>query len=71
MMTLPSLRQELHGCGDESPHVESERDGMRILRKKYMKSRSMIRIQAAFCLALAVGAVAKAQADKNLKDDAN
>jgi lipid-binding SYLF domain-containing protein len=36
-----------------------------------MKSRSMIRIIAAFCLALAVGAVAQAQAKKNLKDEAN
>ncbi len=34
-----------------------------------MKSRSMIRIAAAFCLALAVGAVAQAQAKKNLKDE--
>jgi carboxyl-terminal processing protease len=31
------------------------------MRKEYMKSRSMIRIAAAFCLALAVGAVAQAQ----------
>jgi lipid-binding SYLF domain-containing protein len=34
-----------------------------------MKSRSMIRIAAAFCLALAVGAVAQAQAKKNLRDE--
>ena len=34
-----------------------------------MKSRSMIWIVAAFCLALAVGAVAQAQAKKNLKDE--
>ena len=34
-----------------------------------MKSRSMIRIAAAFCLALAVGAVAQAQAKKNLTDE--
>jgi lipid-binding SYLF domain-containing protein len=40
-----------------------------MLRKEYMKSRSMIRIAAAFCLALAVGAVAQAQAKKNLKDE--
>ena len=36
-----------------------------------MKSRSMIWIVAAFCLALAVGAVAQAQAQKNLTDEAN
>jgi SH3 domain-containing YSC84-like protein 1 len=36
-----------------------------------MKSRSMIRIAAAFCLTLAVCAVAQAQAKKNLKDEAN
>src|SRR4029450_10766232 len=69
MMTFPSLRQELHGCGDSSPHIESGRDGIRTSRKEYMKSRSMIRIAAAFCLALAVGAVAQAQAKKNLKDE--
>ena len=56
-------------CGDSSPYIESERDGIRISRKEYMKSRSMIRIAAAFCLALAVGAVAQAQAKKNLKDE--
>ena len=56
-------------CGDSSPHIESERDGIRILRKEYMKSRSMIWIVAAFCLALTVGAVAQAQAQKNLKDE--
>jgi hypothetical protein len=31
----------------------------------------MIKITAASCLALAVGAVAQAQADKNLKDEAD
>jgi SH3 domain-containing YSC84-like protein 1 len=36
-----------------------------------MKSRSMIRIVAAFCLALAVGTVAQAQDKKNLKDEIN
>ena len=71
MMTFPSLRQELHGCGDSSPHIESERAGIRILKEENMISRSMIRIAAAFCLALAVGAVAQAQAEKNLKDEAN
>lgn len=34
-----------------------------------MKSRSMIRIAAVFCLALAVSVVALAQAKKNLKDE--
>jgi SH3 domain-containing YSC84-like protein 1 len=34
-----------------------------------MKSRWMIRIAATFCLALAVGTVAQAQAKKNLKDE--
>src|SRR5688572_16928799 len=69
MMTFPSLGQELHGCGYLSLYIESERDGIRILRKEYMKSRSMIRIVAACCLALAVGAVAQSQAKKNLKDE--
>ena len=36
-----------------------------------MKSRSMIWIVAAFCLALTVGAVAQAQAQKSLADEAN
>jgi len=58
-------------CGDSSPHIDSERDGIRMLKKEYMKSRSMIRMAAAFCLALAIGAVAQAQAEKKLKDEAN
>src|SRR6266498_4900132 len=69
MMTFPSHRQESYECGDSSPRIESERAGIRTLRKEYMKSRSMIRMAAAFCLALAVGAVAQAQAEKNLKDE--
>jgi SH3 domain-containing YSC84-like protein 1 len=49
----------------------SERSGRRILRKEYMKGRSMIRIVAVFCLVLAVGTVAQAQDKKNLKDEIN
>jgi lipid-binding SYLF domain-containing protein len=32
MMTFPSLRQESYECGDSSPRIESERDGIRTLR---------------------------------------
>ncbi len=67
--TFPSLRQELHRCGDSSPRIESGRAGIRIFRKENMKSRSMIRIGAALCLALAVSTVAQAQAKQSLRDE--
>jgi lipid-binding SYLF domain-containing protein len=47
----------------------SERAGIQILRKEFMKSRSMIGMVAVFCLAMAVGTITQAQAKKNLKDE--
>jgi hypothetical protein len=41
MMKTPSLRKELHGCGNSSPHLESERARIRILKEENMKSGSI------------------------------
>ncbi|MCI0353124.1 MAG: lipid-binding SYLF domain-containing protein, partial [Acidobacteriales bacterium] len=69
MLILPSLSQAVYESGDPSPHIESKRSGIQILKKDYMKSKSMIRMVAAFCLALVVGTVAQAQAKMSLRDE--
>jgi SH3 domain-containing YSC84-like protein 1 len=69
MLTLPSLRQAVYGSGDLSPHIESERAGIRILKKENMKSKSMIRMVAVFCLALTVSTIAQGQAKRSLRDE--
>jgi lipid-binding SYLF domain-containing protein len=69
MLTLPSLRQAAQESDDPSPHIESKRAGIQILRKEDMKCRSMIRMVATFSMALAVSTVAQAQARKSLRDE--
>ena len=59
----------MYESGDPSPHIESKRGGIQILKKENMKCKSMIRMVVAFCLALALSAVAQSQAQKSLRDE--
>jgi lipid-binding SYLF domain-containing protein len=69
LLTLPSLRQLVYESGDPSPHIESKRAGIQMLKKENMKGKSMIRMVVAFCLALALSVVAQSQAQKSLRDE--
>jgi SH3 domain-containing YSC84-like protein 1 len=69
MLTLPSLRQAVYESGDTSPHIDSKRAGIEILKKEDMNSKSMVGIVSAFCLALALSTVAQSQAKKSLRDE--
>jgi SH3 domain-containing YSC84-like protein 1 len=64
----PFVLLAMKKSGEQSPHIASERAGTQVLEKENMKSKSMIRMTAIFCLAIAVSTVAQAQAKKNLKD---
>jgi hypothetical protein len=69
LLILLSLRQVVYESGDPSPHIESKRSGIQILKKENMKGKSMIRMVVAFCLALAFSTVAQSQAQKSLRDE--
>jgi hypothetical protein len=55
--------------GDPSPHIESKRARIQILKKENTKGESMIRMVEAFCLAPALSTVAQSQAQKSLRDE--
>jgi SH3 domain-containing YSC84-like protein 1 len=59
----------MYESGDPSPHIESKRAGIQILKKENTKGKSMIRMVVAFCLALALSAVAQSQAQRSLRDE--
>jgi hypothetical protein len=70
-LALPSLRRAVYESDDPSPHIESKRAGIQMLKKENMKGKSMIRMVVAFCLALALSVVAQSQAQKSLRDKEN
>jgi lipid-binding SYLF domain-containing protein len=68
-LALPSLLQAVYESDDPSPHIESKRAGIQMLKKENMNGKSMIKMAVAICLALALSTVAQSQAQKSLRDE--